>query len=533
MERVLINRRKTSFFSTISNDLIYGDTKLAPFISADFSLKNFPQQIKLKTENFDHSSRLILTNELIRQYDKLTISELVKSNIASLQDEKTFTVVTGHQLNLFGGPLYIVYKIAHILKLARQIEAENPGQKIVPVFWMASEDHDFLEINNLNLFGNKVAWETEQSGAVGRFSLDGINDFKDDVLDYFMNDSAAQGFIATYYTDADKNLANATRRLINDLFGHYGLVIIDGDSEALKRLFIPVMQKEIETSFSSQAVEITTKALVELGYKAQVTPREINLFYLDESGRTRIVEENGEFRVGDQLLPKTELLRLIEQSPSSFSPNVVLRPIYQEFILPNLAYVGGVGEMAYWLQLKGVFDALNLSYPIIQVRNSFQLFDRGVMKKLDKLGLTPSNCFEDIHQLKKQFVMDNSTTEMDFVKLDELMEEISTEMETLIIAVDGGLKGYGQSEITRLNKQLVGVKDKLVRQQKKKFETSLQQIDAVIDKLFPNNGLQERYENILSVGMRFGIHGFISMIFDASDPQSNDLIVLIDKAEVE
>ena len=533
MERVFINRRKTSFFSTISNDLIYGDPKLAPFINTEFSLKNVPQQIKLKAENFDHSARLVLLHELTKQYEELAISELVKTNIASLQDENTFTVVTGHQLNLFGGPLYIVYKIAHILKLAHQIEEENPDQKIVPVFWMASEDHDFMEINHLNLFGNKVAWETEQSGAVGRFSLDGISHFKDEVLDYFKNDSAAQEFIAAYYTDADKNLVKATRRVINDLFGHYGLVIIDGDSDALKRLFIPVMQKEVESSFSSQAVEITTNALVELGYKAQVTPREINLFYLDESGRTRIVDENGDFRVGGQLLSKTELLHLIEDAPSSFSPNVVLRPVYQEFILPNLAYVGGGGEMAYWLQLKGVFDALNLTYPIIQVRNSFQLFDKGVMKKLDKLGLTPSNCFEDIHQLKKQFVMDNSTAEIDFVKLDELMEEIASEMEALIIAVDGGLKGYSQSEVTRLNKQLEGVKDKLLRQQKKKFETSLQQIDGVMDKLFPNNGLQERYENMLSVGMRFGIHDFISMIFDACDPQSNDLIVLTDKAELE
>jgi bacillithiol synthase len=531
MERMLIDRRKTSFFSAISNDLSYGELKLAPLMNRAFSIANFSEQIEEKSRSYNHSFREVLSKELNAQYKGLEIKNIVQSNIEALNNSNTFTVVTGHQLNLFGGPLYIIYKIAHIINLAKQVEAQHPTRKIVPVFWMASEDHDFEEINHLHLFGKKISWDSSQSGAVGRFSLTGITDFKQEVLDFFKNDSAAQEFIATYYTAADKNLANATRRLINDLFGQYGLVIIDGDSEALKRLFIPVMQKEIETSFSSQAVEITTKALVELGYKAQVTPREINLFYLDESGRTRIVEENGEFRVGDQLLSKTDLLRLIEHSPFSFSPNVVLRPIYQDFILPNLAYVGGGGEMAYWLQLKGVFDALNLTYPIIQVRNSFQLFDKGVMKKLDKLGLTPSNCFEDIHQLKKQFVMDNSTAEIDFVKLDELMEEISTEMETLIIAVDGGLKGYGQSEITRLNKQLVGVKDKLVRQQKKKFETSLQQIDAVIDKLFPNNGLQERHENMLSVGTKYGMHEFISMIFDACDPQINDLIVLKEKTE--
>ena len=531
MESMLIDRRKISFFSTISNDLIYGESKLAPLMNRPFSLDNFSKQIEEKSQSYNHSFREVLTKELVAQYSDLKISEIVKSNISALTDSNTFTVVTGHQLNIFGGPLYIVYKIAHILKLAQQVEESNPSQKIVPIFWMASEDHDFEEINHLNLFGNKVVWDSPQSGAVGRFSLSGIADFKSEILEFFKNDNTAQEFISNYYTDADSNLAQATRRLINDLFGQYGLVIVDGDNEELKRLFVPVMQKEIESNFSSQAVENKTNELSELGYKPQINPREINLFFLGENSRTRIIEENGQFKVGDKLLSTSELLNFIEQSPAFFSPNVVLRPVYQEWILPNLSYVGGGGEMAYWLQLKGVFDVLNLTYPIVQVRNSFQIFDKGIVKRLDKLGLTPQQCFEDIHQLKKKFVMDNSSEDIDFEKLDQLADKIASEMEALIIAVDDGLKGYSQSEIVRLNKQLAAVKDKLIRQQKKKFETSLQQIDSIVDKLFPSKGLQERYENILSVGMRYGIHEFISMIFDRCDPQTNDLIVLTDKAE--
>lgn len=528
MKRMLFDRRKTSFFSSISNDLSYGHDKLAPFINTQFSLDSFSSQIDEKSKNYDDSFRAVLSKELMRQYGDLVMNDLVKSNIASLKQTNSFTVVTGHQLNLFGGPLYIVYKIAQIIKLARQVEGRNPSKKIIPIFWMASEDHDFAEINHLNLFGNKVAWDSHQSGAVGRFSLDGINEFKSNVLDFFNNDEATQTFISTYYSDKDTNLASATRRLINDLFGEYGLVIVDGDSPALKELFVPVMQKEIETNFSSRAVENTSGALINLGYKAQVTPRAINLFYLETNSRSRVIEENDHYRVGDQLLSKSALLELIEQRPVSFSPNVVLRPIYQEWILPNLVYVGGGGEMAYWLQLKGVFDALNLTFPLIQVRNSFQFFDKGIMKRLDKLDLSPEDCFEDIHQLKKQYVLEHSSEDIDFGKLDELVDGIASEMEALIIAVDEGLKGYSQSEIARFNKQLSGVKDKLIRQQKKKFDTSLQQIDGVYDKLFPNNGLQERYENILSVGTKYGLHEFISMVFDNCDPETNDLIVLLD-----
>lgn len=531
MERIFINRHKTTFFSAISNDLIYGESKLTPFINRAFSLDNFSKQIEEKNQNYKQSFREILSRELFSQYGGLKISESLSSNITALNAPNTFTVTTGHQLNLFGGPLYIVYKIVHVLKLAQQIKELNPTNNIVPVFWMASEDHDFEEINHLNLFGNKVSWNSDQAGAVGRFSLEGIEGFKDEVLEFFKNDNEAQKFISTYYAASDANLSQATRRLINDLFGQYGVVIIDGDSEALKRLFIPVMQKEIELNFSSEQVEEQTNALVELGYKPQINPREINLFFLEENARTRIIEENNQYKVGDKLLSKTELLAAIEQSPASFSPNVVLRPVYQEYILPNLAYVGGGGEMAYWLQLKGVFDALNLTFPILQVRNSFQLFDKSIMKRLNKLELAPENCFEDIHQVKKQYVIYNSSDEIDFGKLEELIDSISTEMEALIVAVDEGLKGYSQSEITRMNKQLATVKDKLIRQQKKKFETSLQQIDGLYDKLFPNRGLQERYENILSVALRYGIHEFISMIFDACDPKMNDLIVLMDKTE--
>jgi len=529
MERMLIDRRKTSFFSTISNDLIYGDERLSPFINAPFSLGNFTAQIQEKSRQYNPDFRAVLSNELAAQYQGLDLSKSVEENIASLKNPNTFTVVTGHQLNVFGGPLYVIYKIVHLIKLAQQAELLNPKNKVVPVFWMASEDHDFEEINHLNLFGNKVSWTSSQKGAVGRFSLEGIDEFKDEVLAFFKNDSLAQDFISNYYLTTDKNLANATRRLIHELFGEYGLVIIDGDSAALKQLFLPVMRKEIDANFSASAVEDKTDLLVGLGYKPQLNPREINLFFLDENSRTRIVESNGLFTVGDKMLSKSELVSLMEASPECFSPNVVLRPVYQEWILPNLAYVGGGGEMAYWLQLKGVFDTLNLTYPTIQVRNSFQLFDRGVMKRLDKLQITPIQCFEDVHQLKKQFVLDNSTEDIDFRKLDELMEGVAVEMEALIVAVDEGLKGYSQSEITRFNKQLASVKDKLIRQQKKKFEVALQQIDGAIDKLFPKSGLQERYENMLSIGMRYGMNEFISMIFDKCDPETNDLIVLLDK----
>ncbi len=284
---------------------------------------------------------------------------------------------------------------------------------------MASEDHDFEEIIHIHLFNDKIAWDTDKKGAVGRFELDDIDEFKEQLLEKFGNNESFSEYLSQFYTEKDKDLSAATRRFVLDLFGDKGLVTLDGDSKELKELFSPVIKEELQNGFSGEAVSKTTELLLEDGYKDQVHPREINLFYLSAQSRERIIRnDDGSFTAGNKSWGKDEIFVEVDENPERFSPNVILRPVYQETILPNLSYLGGGGEMAYWLQLKGVFDCLKLTYPLIAVRNSIQIFDGISQKKMKKLDLSAKDMFKSIHENKKQFVLVNDQEELDFSEMN-------------------------------------------------------------------------------------------------------------------
>jgi bacillithiol synthase len=524
------DRRETDFFSTISNDITYHQDRLASFLNRRFDFAHFHEQIEEKSKSFSDNKRRVLKNAIRNQYETIKPSGKVLKNIDLLEDPTTFTVTTGHQIAMYGGPLYFMYKIVHVIQLSELLSRRFPLHNFVPVFWMATEDHDFEEIATINLFGNSLTWETNQLGPVGRMVLDeGFRRLKEEMLGYFQKDAATTSLIQNYYTSDDANLAAATRRFVHDLFHDKGLVIVDGDDHQLKQVFQSTLIKELTTGFSSQAVDQQTKALAKLGYKPQVNARAINLFLLGDQKRERIIQQDDSmFRVGKEIFSLDQMLELIRDESHRFSPNVVLRPVYQETILPNLAYIGGGGEMAYWLQLKGVFDAANELYPLISVRNSVQIIDKVAQKKLVKLGLEVTAIFRPIDLLKKEIVLKASSDELNFDSMDQIISELSQELLRMITTVDDGLTSFALSEITRLTKQVDGVKQKLIRQQKKKFEDELNTLESLMDKLFPGGALQERKESALGWMAKYGAQDFLSIIFEAMHPDTNDLILILE-----
>jgi len=313
---------------------------------------------------------------------------LTRQNIELLHHENTFTITTSHQLNLFTGPLYFLYKIISVINLTNELKAAYPENNFVPVYWMATEDHDFDEINYFNFKGKKVQWSRQASGAVGRLNTEDL----DKVLDVFTanlgfgaNSNGIKKLFKCAYLD-HKNLADATRFLANELFGIYGLVIVDADDRDLKSLFAPYVKKELTEQTSFTKVSETNEKINSLGFNVQVNPREINLFYLKEDLRERIVEQNGTYFVNDTDISftKSELLAELEKHPERFSPNVIMRPLYQEVILPNLCYIGGGGELAYWFQLKSYFKAVNVPFPMLLLRNSVLVKTAKQSEKLKK-----------------------------------------------------------------------------------------------------------------------------------------------------
>ena len=325
-----IDFSKTNSFSSFFLDYISGKEVLQPFHNGIPTLESLREQIDHR--NFPESHRKVVSEVLHEQYAEVSISELTHNNIEALKDSKTFTITTGHQLNIFTGPLYFIYKIVTVIRACEELKQAYPEYNFVPVYWMASEDHDFDEICYFRLNGKKLVWETDQKGAVGRFNLKGIEKIFQQVI------GLPEFFVEAY---RQKNLAQAVLHYVNALFGEKGLVVIDADNTQLKSLFKPVIHSDIFEHQPQQIAQKTTDSLEKAGYSTQVFPREINFFYLKEDTRSRIVKVDSGYEVLDTTLHFSEeqLKAEIEHHPERFSPNVLLRPLYQEFLLPNLAYV--------------------------------------------------------------------------------------------------------------------------------------------------------------------------------------------------
>ncbi len=519
-----IAREKTALFSDLANKLVYGQEELSSFLGTPFSLEAFEKQMQDKKENYTNANRGVLAQVLETNYSNSNTSDFQKRNVEALKRENTFTVTTGHQLSLFTGPLYFVIKILHVVQLAESLSKKYPHAYFVPIFWMASEDHDFEEINQVNLFNNKLQWNANQSGAVGRFDMQNWEDFRDELRALFNNhpDGEVMQMIEDYH---GATLAESTFNLVNALFKEYGVLVLDGDQKELKQLFAPIVKDELLNQRASKAVSKSNEELSKAGHAPQAHAREINLFLFANQKRIRIQKtDTGYHCDGIGNFSEEELISMLNDKPEQFSPNVILRPVYQECILPNLCYVGGGGEMAYWLQLKGVFEAYKTSYPLIQVRNSLLVIDHATNGKIEPLNWNTEQLFQDVELLKKEYVFEN-TEELDFTDLRQKRDDLIEASTVIVQKVDPNMQGFVAAEMTRLTKQMENLEQKLLRAEKSKFEKSLKQMDQIKEKLFPNGGLQERSVNFFQLCSDGQVFKHLESIKNAIDPWEKDFIV--------
>ncbi len=432
LKRTYLDYKDTGFFGKSVLDYLGDDEKIRPFYHRRPEIKSFKDQITEKRESF--KNREVLVEVLKSQY----ASQRLKSkSIELLGKENTFTITTGHQVCLFTGPLYFFYKIVTAINTARKLSAEYPENNFVPVFWMATEDHDFEEANHFFLNNRKIEWESGQGGAVGRMETVGMEDVLEDLKDQLGIGYDSGEVIELFQKAYEKHdtICTATRYLVNHLFGEFGVVCVDGDDPALKSLMIPHFEKELKNELSYQAVAETNKELVS-NYSLGVNPREINLFYLGEQLRERIVKNpNGNFEVLNTRthFSEKEILSELREHPERFSPNVILRPLYQEVILPNLAYVGGGGELNYWFQLKKVFEIFGVPFPILMLRNSVMLVDSTTSKDLDKLGISVEDLFEERGiKLENKLIVAEGNQELglsdEVQELSELFDRVKSKL---------------------------------------------------------------------------------------------------------
>ena len=520
--------QKTGFFSKTMKDYLEKNNTIKPFYNNFPDLEGFKKQIEEKEKSFPNDSRKVLVEALKNQYKNVNTSEATFKNIELLLLENTFTVTTGHQLNLFTGPLYFLYKIISAINLAEELSEKFPNQNFVPVYWMATEDHDFDEINYFNFKGKKVQWNRKDGGAVGRFSTKGLENVYNEFANQLGNSRNAEYlkelFLKGYVNH--NNLAAATRFIANELFAKYGLVIVDGDDKSLKNLFIPYIENELTKQTSFKEV---SKTNLELGkhYKIQVNPREINLFYLTNTVRERILLEDGIYKINstDITWSKEDILNEVKNHSERFSPNVIMRPLFQEVILPNLCYIGGGGEIAYWLELKSFFKAVEVPFPILLLRNSVQVISKKQAKKLENLNISIQELFLKQNDLLKLKVKENSDIQFSFQDAKDLLNEQFLALRRVANDTDVSFVGAVDAQERKQQKGLENLEKRLLRAEKRKQKDLIVRITELQNEILPNQSLEERQRNFSEYYLEYG-DSFIKVLKESLTPLQLEFTVL-------
>ena len=491
--------RQTGAFSKIALDYIDQAAALKPFFTHPPSLQGIQKAIE-KRKQFP-TDRKILVQELNKQYEGVETSDKVKSNIELLLLADTFTITTAHQNNIFTGPLYFIYKIVHAIKLADHLKASLPKQNFVPVFYIGSEDADLDELNHIHLGGEKLVWNTKQTGAVGRMKVDKelvkLIELMEGQLSVLPNGNEIISLLKKYYREGT-TIQDATFKFVNNLFADYGLIVLLPDNANLKKQMTVVFEDDLLYQTASGIVEKTAKKLNAAGYKVQANPREINLFYLLDDKRERIVCEGTRYKAhGTSLdLSEEELKNELQVHPERFSPNVILRGLYQETILPNIAFIGGGGETAYWLQLKDLFEHYKIPFPVLVLRNSFLILEKKWQEKIANLGFTVEDFFLPEHELLSKLVIKESKNETKLNGSLTELEKLYAAFKKQAAAVDSTLEKHVDSLKEKTVYRLQELEKKMLRAEKRKFADQQRQIHTIKEQLFPGNGLQERKENL-------------------------------------
>lgn len=461
-----------------------------PFFSVESAIK--------EKEHFPKANREILVEILREQYKRLDIKDnlVVNANIEALLSENTFTVTTGQQLHLFMGPAFMIYKLISTVKAAKEFESKFPGKKFIPVYWLASEDHDFAEIRNTPLFGQNYEWQTIQSGACGNYHLRDLPTLFGQLKQKLANDPKALSLIGEFETiySSSSTLSDATIKLTHHLFSQYGLICIDANTHRLKSLFIPIIKKELLERKSEQAFNTFSGTMSDKGLSLQLKSRDINLFYLKEDSRDRITYEGGNYKVvgTDITFNEEAMLAEVDAFPERFSPNALLRPVYQETVLPNIAYIGGNAEINYWLQLKDVFELYGTGAANLILRQSIWILKSKQMEWLQSHNIALTDLFNVRSEQDKLKMVAQSDVQNPYTDIAERFKNIKSE----ILDHIAGDRFSNLKEVSETGKGLEKHLKELVKmkheQMAEKNSRELSKLDQLLNSGFGSRHIQER-----------------------------------------
>ena len=493
MKKETISFKETGYFSK----------KFLDFIDNE-SLSYYPNENNIldviKNFNFSKVNRELLSKELEFQYKSIDTSSVVNGNIKSIMSDNTFTVTTGHQLNIFTGPMYVIYKIVSVIKLSRMLSEKYPKYKFVPIYWMASEDHDFDEIKSFYSSGKTYSWDIESKGPVGNLNTEALKNIFDE-------DISIPDFFREAYSSSS-SLSEAVRKYMNHLFGEYGLITIDPNSKNLKKSISDIIVDDVVNN-TIEKVEKSSEKI------SDVYVRKINFFFQGSDFRERIDKTNKYNILSTNLsFTEKEIKDKIGSSPELFSPNVITRCLYQQRILPNICYIGGPAEIVYWESFKKFFEYYDIPYPVLVPRDFVLLITTKIQKLINKLKLSLTDLFIDKNKIENKVLGIEKDESKNFKKeiddINKILYNISEKFET----EDPTMKPHVLATAKKMENRLLQIEKRFINKHKKNNDKLINQILDLYSFIKPDNSIQERKENFMS----FYDLNFIENLLENLDP---------------
>jgi bacillithiol biosynthesis cysteine-adding enzyme BshC len=516
-------------YSRLYCDYLINFPKVQQYYETDFHLyesssrqpQNYGQRAEQISSKFPYRSELV---EILTDQNKnFGATDKTFEHIQLLADSKTLAIVTGQQVGMFSGPLYTLYKTITTIKLAAHLKTVLPDFNFVPIFWLEGEDHDFQEMNYIRLLNAEhkptdIIYQHDEKaleknlGAVGELVFNSTLSQFFEQVQKTMSNSEFKAKVLTLFQEIYQqgtSFNKAFASLMNKLFPDAGLIFVSSNDKKFKRLLAPIFKQEIETVPQTSQLIIEKSAELETKYHAQIKPKALNLFLFHKGGRYLIEPRENDFSLKGvrQYFQKDELLKLVEETPEVFSPNVALRPICQDTILPTLCYVAGPSEIAYFAQLKPVYTFFNLTMPIIYPRASATILETNQEKILEKYQLELTELFQHPEKSQRKVIDLVSEVNIDelFANAKKRTDEMMNEMKFGLNHIDPTLLGALETTRSKVESQLDILREKTVEAQKKRHEVALRQINKVTNSLLPNGNLQERELNVLHF---LNKHGF-------------------------
>lgn len=518
----------TGRFSKLIVDYLSGNPTLDEFYSHKPDLNGIKQAIEDR-KKFP-TDRTTIRDIFSESYVSSSPTSIQLKNIEALASPNTFTICTAHQPNIFTGYLYFIYKTAHTIVLSSFLNQQLPGNHFVPVFYIGSEDNDIDELSKFKLNGNSHVWHTDQKGAVGRMLVDEgiiklINQIESDLAHLPFSADLIKKIKEAYSIGND--IAHATFKLLNTLFREDGLLVLEPDNHVLKGQMKRIFKDDLIDSIPESLVSATNDRL-QKEYHLQVSPRKVNLFYLREGIRNRIDRKGNNFLVDstDIKFTSKEILEELDNFPERFSPNVILRGLYQETILPNIVFIGGGSEVAYWMQLKNLFEHYAVPFPVLVLRNSFMIMNGKQEHKLNELKISLSDLFKDETVLSNEMIV--KWTGTDFSLSQEILQAktLFNLLKSRAGDIEKSLVQHVHSLEVDMLKKINTLEKKMLKAERKKQAVQLQRIWKLKAELFPNGNLQERVENFMPYYAEYG-PSFIRAIIEHSLSLEQEFISVV------